>query len=214
MKYIDKKIDTLYDVINTSKPESFFKIKFQEFCTDLFFGNDGPYFEDEDYVFIWNKMYKSDLLKDNEYREMCVHAASFSLFIYYAYVDFCLKNAFLTRKSMKIFTNKVNENYFANNYPDFIFDYYKYLKRKGNENIEKESTLEVDKKFPFFKNMNEYRFSFNVQKEEDSEESIKEIENALKISYGSYITFLSISFSTLINYLNAFTDFEKIASAE
>ena len=166
MKNIDKKIELLIEVINSYNPDKYFKSKFQDFCFDMFFSDEpGAFMLEQDFISIRDKVDKSDIINATINRDIILNSFSFGIFIFRAYTDFCLKIAFLTEKGMKRFSKKVLEKYFNENFTEVIFEYYKYMKRKGNIKIEQESIVRTEKIFTFFDDLSEFQFSLAAPKE-------------------------------------------------
>jgi len=218
MNKIEKKINTLLYVINSNDPEKYFKSKFQDFCVDMFFSDDGEgaFILDEDYLEIRDFVDASDIIIDGINKDILVSSFSFGLFIFYGYTDFCLKSVALNKPGMKRFSEMVLNDYFYDDFPSKVFGYYSYLKRTGNLNLEKESISVSEAIFPFFEELSEFQFSFTSPKnddgdneeEENDSDNVKDTENSNKIgnliknSYSCYVNTICLSYSNFINFLN------------
>lgn len=212
MKNVDKKINTLVGVINSLDPEKYFKFKFQDFCVDLFFSEDeGAFFVDEDFVVIWDKVDKSNVIKQGDNRDLFLHSFSFALFIFYAYVDFAMKTTYVSKRGMKRFCKKISKGYFAEGFPESIFEYYFYIKREGNSSLEQESIISTEAMFPFFSELSEFQFSFKSPLENPSEEEYGNIGESIKNAYMCYINTVCLSFSHFVNFLNSFAIVNEIS---
>lgn len=210
MKHIDKKIEVLKEVINSMDPAKYLKFKFQDFCTDMFFSGDqvGAFMDDDDFKIIFEQVDNSGIISEGPHRDILLHSFSFGIMMFYSYVDFCLKTAYLTRPSMKRFCNRVVTEYFNEDFPKLVFEYYFYIKRNGNSSLEQETIVESESTFKFFNDLSEFQFSFQKPiSENDDEDNERENVNAMgemiKNSYGCYINTICLSFSTFLNYLNS-----------
>lgn len=221
MKNIDKKINTLINVINTKNPEKYFKYKYQDFCSDIFLSymdeveNFGPAFLfEEDYSLIKSSVIDSNFIKKiDDDDELIVDSCSFAIFIFYSYTDFCMKISYLTERGMKKFIDTISEEYFKKQFPQSIFDFYTYIKKDGNSLLEKESISSTETAFPFFEGLSDFKFSFNIPiKEEKDKNDINKIGNDIKRSYSCYINTLCLSYSNFLNFLNSFVIYDELGS--
>jgi len=205
MKNFDKKVETLIEIINTMNPEKYFKFKFQDFCADLFFSGDEPgaFSLEDDFVGIWEALDKADIIHEGEQRDLFMDSFTYAVFIFHSYVDFCLKTAYVSRNNMKRFSDKISSNYFNDDFPNIIFEYYRYIKRNGNSDLEKETIIKTEEVFKFFNDLGEFQFSFKGPSDMEFKEDVNQIGDTIKTSYICFINTLCLSFSNFINFLNS-----------
>jgi len=215
MKNVPQKVNTLFEVMNSLMPEKYLKFKFQDFCVDLFFSEEevGAFILEEDYQDILAEVEKSGIILDGPNKEILLRSFAFGIFMFYSYADFCLKSASLTKRSMKRFTEKVSNNYFGDNFPQLIFDYYNYIKREGNSALEQETIAQTEAIFPFFSDLAEFQFSFHSPTDDEDRDK-EDIGVSIKNSYSCYINTICLSFSTFVNFLNSLSIFNELASVE
>ena len=224
VKSVDVKISSLIEIINSMNPDKYFKFKFQDFCMDFFFDDDEDdeggdsddvdtaFLEEEDFRSILEKVEACHIIRDGENKDLFSYTFSFGIFIFYSYLDFCLKSAYVGKKNMKRFSEKIIKTYFDENFPKMIFDYYFYIKRAGNSSIEQETILQAEVIFPFFKELAEFQFSFHGPANvEENKEDIDAIGESIKTSYSCYINTICLSFSNFINFLNSVRIMDELA---
>lgn len=238
MKNIDKKISSLIEVINSMKPDKYFKFKFQDFCMDYFsfdeieendednkYENTEEYEEsedgesaflsEEDFQSIVKKVEDCNIIKEGEHKELFTNSFSFGMFIFHSYVDYCLKSAYVGRKNMKRFCEKIMKDYLYKDFPKIVFDYYFYVKRPGNSSVEQNTIAQTETTFPFFKDLVEFQFSFHGPTNNAvNQEHINMIGESIKNSYMCYINTICLSFSNFTNYLNSLRIMDELAQCQ
>jgi len=221
MKTIDKKICEFYRILNEMDADKYFKHKFQNFCIDMFLtdvnpedemeteDNDAAFLIDNDFIEIMNQVENKKIIHEGEHKDLFLKSFTFAVLMFYSYVDLCAKYSYLSKSNMKRFIDKFENDFFTEDFPKVICDYYFYIKRKENTDMEKQFIALTEKRFPFFKELSKFTCDFIPSQSMNNPEDIALISESIKNSYICYINTLCLGFSVLLNYFNGVSLLEE-----
>jgi len=141
MNKSDSKLRDFLDVMNRCSPDEFFHPKFQDFCfylMDAEEDEDSAYFCEKEYTDIFESVLSFFKESDNNLNESAMYF-SFGIFCFRAYVLHCLRVAKVVKKGMVKFCDRIESEYFSEEYHlvSKIHELFSYFKREENRDIEK-----------------------------------------------------------------------------
>jgi hypothetical protein len=123
------------------------------------------------------------------------------IYVFKCYVKHCFAVAKTTKNNMKTFCEHIEENYFDEDFCSRTVEYYMYIKREGNEDMESQNIELVSNACAFFSELSKFQFAYQIAKG-SSQAEIDELHEYIKINYAFFMSALYLTFSNFLNYLN------------